>query len=1008
MLDLLNVNDFTKGLDLISSTEIATKDGGFHVNGLFSESIFGTVGSNERRTTYAYIDLGANVIHPTMIRFLYRLDGKIKSFISTEHTYEVDKETGELVQSPDGVSGIAAFIKLFPKIKFNLGTPAREKINASVQAAYKDKSIFINKLPVIPPGYRDAYQDESGDWVVDKLNDYYITIMRRAVNVTTSSGSGILFDLMNYGLQQAVIDHDKYIQTRIAKKSGIIRSQMLGKRIDFSARSVITPGPDLKINEIGIPLRIAATIFEPFLIHRLLYSGIVDQDSLSKEVEEFVGIPLSVDSVRKVIKSIRVGDKIPEALYNIFAESTEAVMHGRAVIAKRDPALHAESVRAFTPILTHGNNVQICTLQVTGFNADFDGDTMLVCHPLSNEAQEEIQEKMMKAKSGESSTAITFELNKEMYVGLYTITKDIKSTKAAIAVTDKDLEDASNPYIPVVYRKQNTTMGKAIFNSCFPPTFPYVNKLITKKVVNKIIDELFKKYDDDIVRESVSKLAKVGFKFATIIAPSISIQDFELPPAIYEIKKKLDKVPIDEAQRLLDDAQKILAKHLEDTGFHDLIESGSGKGWSQPMQILVAKGIIADPDGNVLEPIKGSFADGLSNEEFYNAAPGAMKGIIDRVHNTAETGYLSRRLAFVLNTVEADPYLRDCKTKRTLNLKAEPDLVRRMVGRFVLKNGKPVLFDPNDFKTGDLIQLRSPIYCESPKICYTCYGELIKRVGSPYIGIVSAQIIGERGTQLIMRTFHTGGATKIDEKDMISDIIDGDAFVTKDVVKSKLRQEGNSLVCLDDCKITIGLNNYESEDVAIKEDENVVWLRSLICNISFEDTEFSIILDYIINVNIINGNIEGNTKSEVIQLNYPKGSTILECTLESVELKKQIQFIDRLLSGREIYKNTEHVFRRIFKIYQEHSGMDLVHLEVLLSNCFRWKDNLAYPARLGKTWDPVMINVKNLVFNTGFVNGLAFENITKAIEMGLIAQEDVPPSVLEKVMTGTLIEETKK
>lgn len=776
MLELLDVNKFSKGLKEITSTEIATRDGGFHVNGLFSESIFGTVGSNERRQIFAYIDLGAYIVHPTMLRFLYRLDAKLKNFLSTENNYSLNSDS-QLEENPEGESGILSFIKMFPKINFKLGTPAREKIYKSVYQSYESGTLFINKLPVIPPGFRDAYQDENGDWVVDKLNDYYITIMRRAVQVKTSEGSGILFDLMNFGLQQAVIEHDKYLQTRIAKKSGIIRNQMLGKRLDFSARAVITPGPDLKIDEVGLPLKIAATIFEPFIIHKLLYSGTVNQEILSKEVEDYIGISLSVDSIRKVIKSIRVGDKIPDTLYKIFSGTAETVMKGRAVLLKRDPSLQAESIRAFYPKLTHGNTIELCTLTVTGFGADFDGDTMGVWHPLSNEAQQEIQEKMMRASSGQSSKSITFSLNKEMYAGLYVITKPIKSTKAEILVTDKDLENATDPYIPVIYRKQKTSMGKAIFNSCFPSSFPFIDKLITKKEVNKIIDELFKRYDDNIVKESVFRISAVGFKFATIVAPTISIKDLELPPKIYEIKDKLNKVPLDEAQKLLNEARTIVQKHLENTGFYDLIESGSGKGWDQPMQILVAKGIIADPDGNILPPIKGSFADGLSNEEFYNAAPGAMKGIIDRVHNTAETGYLSRKLAFLLNTVEADLYLRDCKTQLTLDLKADNEILKRLNGRYVVKGNTVSLFDPNKYKPGDLIRLRSPIYCKSPKICLTCYGELLRRIRTPYIGIAAAQIIGERGTQLIMKVFHLGGATKIVEKDILKDVVDGDPFV---------------------------------------------------------------------------------------------------------------------------------------------------------------------------------------------------------------------------------------
>lgn len=229
-------------------------------------------------------------------------------------------------------------------------------------------------------------------------------------------------------------------------------------------------------------------------------------------------------------------------------------------------------------------------------------------------------------------------------------------------------------------------------------------------------------------------------------------------------------------------------------------------------------------------------------------------------------------------------------------------------------------------------------------------------------------------------------------------------------VTDYLKQEENSLICKHDCTITIDLNNFESADFTIKRDENLIWFKSFIGDIKFSnETQFSIILDYVVNVFVVNENIHDlSEKSETIILTYPQNTTILECTTEAVELKKQIHFVDRLLGGKEIYKDTEHIFRRLYGIYEDHSDMDIVHLEVLLSNCFRDKNNLSIPARLGKKWDPVMVNIKNIVFNSGFVNGLAFENITKAIEMGMIAKEDMPPSILEKVMTETLVEDKKR
>jgi DNA-directed RNA polymerase subunit beta' len=414
------------------------------------------------------------------------------------------------------------------------------------------------------------------------------------------------------------------------------------------------------------------------------------------------------------------------------------------------------------------------TTQVGVHNADFDGDTMAIYHPLTNEAQEEAKTRMMKLTSGTSSNEFIFGLSKEIWVGLYTISKDKKPTGSPLAVSNEDLLNAKEPYIAVKYRGVNTTMGKAIINSCFPADMGFLEVQATKKTIGARIEQTYKKHGGEIIKVVVDKLKETGFKWATIMAPSMNLDDFALPASVIKIKEKLKTANPEEAQNLIEEAQIILEKHLDNTGFGDLANSGSTKGWGQPMQILVAKGVIADPDGNVLDPISGSFADGLSNREFFDASQGARKGIIDRVINTADTGYMARKLAYLLNTVELDRHNKDCRTTRTLDIKLDKTLIGRFKGRYVIKNGKLMLFEEAGFKVGDIANIRTPIYCQSEKICHTCYGKLLERHNTPYVGILAAQIIGERGTQLIMKTFHTGGAVSLVKRDMLEDIINND------------------------------------------------------------------------------------------------------------------------------------------------------------------------------------------------------------------------------------------
>lgn len=751
MLKFMDMNNFIKGLEPVTNPDIFNRPNQFSDDSLYSERIFGSIDSPERRKTYSYIELYTKVLHPTALRIVLQLNRKLESFLSASETFSFDKDFN-LIPDPDGFTGMTKFIEIFPQINFRGETETREKYIKLLKRSYDENVLFIDKIPVIPPDFRPAYLDqETGNWIIDAINDIYQSIIRKSIQVKSSGTSGVLFDLLSYGSQLAVVEHDKYVKSKVEKKNGLIRSQMLGKRVDFSGRAVITPGPDLKVNEVGVPFRIAVGLFEPFLIHRLLYSNQINLDELNNEINKYLKTEASVDSVRKIIKAIKNGDKIPKKLYDIFWNATEIVMKGRVVICKRDPVLHPESLRGFYPVLVPGDTLQICTLVTSGFNADFDGDMMAIYSPLSDESQQEIKDRMMNLESSETSKSLTFALGKEMFVGLYTLTKNISLNKSPVYVTQDDLDKATNPYIPVVYKNHNTTMGKAIFNNLLPNDYPFVDDVVDKKIINKILNNLVEKYDKDLVIDIVSKIGKIGFKFATLIAPNISLDDIEIPDEIYELKNKLLTADTETAADILKQMQDKLAEHLKGSGLYDLIISGAGKGFTQINQILCAKGIVTDTTGNILEPVKTSFAEGLSTTEFFKVSPGARKGLADRIINTADTGYFSRKLAFILNPVEADLYLKDCGTTRTIQLKLTNDLIDRLHGRYIVKNGNVEKLDISTVKPNDIINLRTPMYCLSSKICHTCYGDLLRRHKSPYIGILASQIIGEKSTQAIMR-----------------------------------------------------------------------------------------------------------------------------------------------------------------------------------------------------------------------------------------------------------------
>lgn len=999
-LQLMDVNKFTRNLTPVTSTELKTRSGELHPEGLFSEKIFGVEGTIDRSKKYSYILLNAQVVHPAAYKLLIRIDRRIEKFLNTEESYSLDVNN-MLVPDPNGVSGISEFIKIFPKLVLKAGTSAREKIIKLLKDADKDGILFISSVPVIPPDFRPMYEDESGQLVLDHINNIYLNIMRKASQVKSVGSGSALSSLLNFYLQSAVNDHDQFVRSKISKKSGLIRSNMLGKRVDFSARGVITPGPQLDINQIGVPLRIAIALFEPFLIHYLLFSKKYPYKAqLELEVKNFMDAELSVETIKRLIKSVKSGDKIPSGLRRLIFDACDIVMKDRVVLAKRDPALQDGSYRAFSPVLVEGDTIQICTLQVGTFNADFDGDQMALFHPLTKQAQKEAKDKMMRGPGSKNSIYVNYSLSKEMIAGLYTMTKEVKYAKSPVAVTPEILDSATDPYIPVKFKGRTTTMGRAIFNYAFPTDFPFIDKLVTKKVVNGLIPIIIEKYGDEAAIKVFSKLEKIGFKFATIMSPTLTLDMIQMPDSIMRIKAKIPGSTPEECQKLISEAKKLMVQHLKDTGLYDLMESGSGKGWGQPTQILIAKGVISDPKGNLLPPIEGSFADGLKTTEFFSAASGARKGMADRALNTATTGYFTRQLVYVLGPAEASPTVRDCKTKRVITLRLTSDIISRITGRYIVKaNGSLELFDKSKYGVGDTIHLRSPIFCESKKFCHTCYGKLLTRHKTPYVGILAGSLIGERGTQLIMRTFHTGGAATLVEHNVLQDILDNDPLIEIDL-KNYLTQTDNNLLVNKPAKLTIDLGNYEiNNNIQINEDH--VWVNHLLSRVEFGDSIFNIILDYPVHIKKVKMNI---VEKSYMTFEYIDNDILLEVPMQTSEIKEQVNYINRLLGGKVVFKDPSHMVTKVLKVYGGSiSDLDLCHFEVLISQVLRDKSNQVLPARLGKRWNPIMMNIKNAVFSSGFIQGLAFENVNKAIETGLISEGEIEPSLLGKLITGEVV-----
>jgi len=380
MIKLLDLKKYSNSLIPVISPDIfagTSSSGVFHPHGIYSEVIFGSLESKNRMNTFSYINLNAYIIHPVILNILTRLDRKILSYISTASYFDILKD-GSLVEVEDGMTGLLSLMNNFKKIKFRGETVDRDRLIKLIEKSYKEGNLFIDKLPVIPPFYREIYQDQSGQWIIDELNEIYSNIIRKTLSVKSQAGTdSVLTDLLYHGIQKAVNIHYDYIKNKIEKKNGIIRNKLMGKRVDFSGFGVITTEPSLKSGEIGIPLRMAVSLFEPFILFLFLRSGRYKADYLREIFNEYKpDMEITVESIKLILKAVRIDDDVPIKVHDLIKEVCEIVAEKRMVISKRDPVLLPESYQGYKPIIFDGDCIRICPVHVGGHNADFDGDSV--------------------------------------------------------------------------------------------------------------------------------------------------------------------------------------------------------------------------------------------------------------------------------------------------------------------------------------------------------------------------------------------------------------------------------------------------------------------------------------------------------------------------------------------------------------------------------------------------------------------------------------------------------
>jgi DNA-directed RNA polymerase subunit beta' len=718
---------------------------------------------------------------------------------------EISKVLREEIGSIKG--GSSKYVKLVKRLKLIDGL-RRAKVNPSW--------MILRVLPVLPPDLRPMVQLSGGRFATSDLNDLYRRVINRnnrLKHLISLGAPEIILRNEKRMLQEAVdslIDASQRKATRKSRgrqplrslsdmlrgKQGRFRQNLLGKRVDYSGRSVVIVGPELKLTQCGLPKDMALEMFKPFVLREMIARGIAP----------------NVKSAKNML------DRRPPEVFDILEEITK----DHPVLLNRAPTLHKLSIQSFYPVLIEGSAIRLHPAVCSGFNADFDGDQMAVHVPLSTKAVEEARTLMLPTnnllKPSDGGPAAT-PSSKEIALGAYYLTSEdsrISLYPTIFADKDEAIYAYQSDYLEVRQKIQvkigkdivETTVGRLLFNEVLPENFDFINEAVTSSVIKSLFVKAYATVSRERVVQLVDDIKDLGFFGGTISGISFGIFDAKLYPGKAKVLEEADSkvaeiednfnqglITQEEKRRLTQEVWIEVSEDLADKTWNEMeatnpirvvIDAKVGRASrDQVKQLAAIRGLVVDPLGKIVElPIKSNFREGLSVFEYVTSSRGSRKGLTDTAIKTADAGYLTRRLVDVAHDVIVR--LEDCGTKEGYEIKKDvrPHVfVQRIFGRFAAKDivapkGKKVLVSAGeiiDEATAKKIDeagvtsviVRSPLTCEARYgMCVKCYGwdlgtKATVEVGMP-VGVVAAQSIGEPGTQLTLRTKHAAGVVGVD------------------------------------------------------------------------------------------------------------------------------------------------------------------------------------------------------------------------------------------------------
>ena len=703
-------------------------------------------------------------------------------------------------------------------------------LNAFLESGNRPEWMILNALPVIPPELRPMIQLDGGRFATSDLNDLYRRVINRNNRLKKLMDLGapsIIIQNEKRMLQEAVdalFDNGrrgrnitgagnrplKSLSSMLKGKQGRFRQNLLGKRVDYSGRSVIVVGPELKFYQCGLPRKMALELFKPFVMDRLVKEGYAHNIKSAKSIVE----------------------KVKPEVWDVL----EDVIKSHPVLLNRAPTLHRLGIQAFEPILVEGKAIRLHPLVCTAYNADFDGDQMAVHVPLSVEAQAEARFLMLSVNNilaPKDGSPITTP-SQDMVLGSYYLTIESQGGEKGTGSIYKDYNELLMAYqtkavelhATVKMRKVlpdgrkgliESTVGRFIFNENMPQDLGFVDRnedpfgleidfLVDKKALGKIIDKCFRRHGNTKTAEVLDHIKALGFKYSTVGGITVAVADMKIPKEkaeyIAQAEKQVDKFEKAYGRGLISDEEryeKVIETWTETTNkvtdalmdglermnnIYIMAHSGARGSKNQIRQLAGMRGLMANASGKTVEiPVKSNFREGLSVMEYFISSHGARKGLSDTALRTADSGYLTRRLVDVSQDVIVRDY--DCGTTETSTIVAIKEgnevieeIYDRIVGRYtidpivnpitgeVIVEADSMILEEQAEKIVaagiEEVEIRTVLNCKTRHgVCSKCYGRNLatgKEVNiGEAIGIIAAQSIGEPGTQLTMRTFHTGG-----------------------------------------------------------------------------------------------------------------------------------------------------------------------------------------------------------------------------------------------------------